>query len=442
MSHFERPSWRAGDALHDARLEALGRRLGGVALDDGDGAIGFIDVADPARLLHELETLDCKVLVLRLAETDGDAAPLSADDAAAVARVRGLPVPIVGVVGGTGSDPRVAALADACDVRVAFGRPFAPPGDAAVHKATEAEAAAAAIAWARRLAAAPPPARGPAALPAAPRDDVGDNIPRVAWTFWADGAAIPDLVKRCVFRFQELNPAWSVRAVTLASLPSLLRPGERPPPRFRTMAAAQKSDWVRLYLLSRYGGVWLDASVILLRPLDGLVQRKAADFVGYYMAGWNSRPDVRVVESWFLAAPPGSPFLRDWFDEFDAAARKFADTDAYLAHVLPKLDLAKFPPQYMAYLVVHVAAQAVLQAGGEGRYDLALSKAQDGPFYVASKLVHWNDALLADYLCAETETPRHVPFVKLTGKMRGALLARLDRGPRPAPGSLVGGLYA
>ena len=63
-------------------------------------------------------------------------------------------------------------------------------------------------------------------------------------------------------------------------------------------------DWLRLYLVSRYGGVWLDASIVLRVPLDGLVQHRARDFVGFYMAGWNARPDARVVESWFLAAPP------------------------------------------------------------------------------------------------------------------------------------------
>ena len=180
-------------------------------------------------------------------------------------------------------------------------------------------------------------------------------------------------------------------------------------------------------------------------PLDGLVQHRARDFVGFYMAGWNARPDARVVESWFLAAPPRSPFVREWFGEFDRFARAFrGDADAYLAATTPDLDLGKFPPQFMAYLVVHVAAQVVLQRGGEMRFDLDLRKAQDGPFFIQSKLVAWNDALLADYLVSETAVPRHVPLVKLTGKMRAALDARLADAARPPParGSLVGALLA
>ena len=124
-------------------------------------------------------------------------------------------------------------------------------------------------------------------------------------------------------------------------------------------------------------------------------------------------------------------------------ARAFDSTAAYLAVVKPSLDLDKFPPQFMEYLVVHVAAQVVLQRhpDGEAAYDLFLRKAQDGPFYVASKLVNWNDALLADYLATETAYPRHVPLVKLTGKMRAALATRLEQG-KIKRRSLVGSLLA
>ena len=445
--------WRSGDAatesLHDARFEELGRQMAtrvGAGAESGDVATVVVgawrhlaaDVADAAAAGR-------RVLIVECAETDttdGD----GDDGEAAAAAVRAFPGAVVGVLGGLGSSAAARALSDACDVRVGFGRAWGPPGECAQHKATLPEARAAASAWARALAdrprTAPPAAELPPPPPPPPETPLGDNVPRVLWTYWADGSTIPGLVRACVARFQRLNPRWRVVAVTDASLPGLLR-GAPLPPAFPRMAAAARSDWVRLFLVAHYGGVWLDASVVLLSSLDRLVQGRAEHFVGYYMAGWNSRPDARVVESWFLAAPKGSPFVAEWFREFDRFARfHSADADAYLAAVRPSLDLAKFPPQFMAYLAIHIAAQVVLQKGGERRFKLHLRKAQDGPFFVQSKLCSWNDALLADYLVTETNWPPS-PLIKLTGKMRAALEARLgDAAHPPVPASLIGALLA
>ena len=143
MSSLVGESWKADDPLQDARLAALGARLRDSVVVEGEEDIGIVEVEDVSTVAAQVASQAgcCKVLILKLARTD-DVAPEGARDAAlaAVEALRRLPVPIVACVGGNGSDARMAALSEACDARIGFGRPFAPPGDCMAHLRTESVA--------------------------------------------------------------------------------------------------------------------------------------------------------------------------------------------------------------------------------------------------------------------------------------------------------------
>lgn len=69
----------------------------------------------------------------------------------------------------------------------------------------------------------------------------------------------------------------------------------------------QRSDWSRFWVLSREGGVWVDADSIQVRPLDWLGQVPDADFIGIFNKHQNGNRG-------FLATPFGarkeSPFMK------------------------------------------------------------------------------------------------------------------------------------
>ena len=223
-------------------------------------------------------------------------------------------------------------------------------------------------------------------------------------------------------RFQKFHTSgWKVRVLTLNSLGAHLLPGDVPPPCFARLPDTKKSDWVRLYMVSTYGGVWCDASIILTKPLEWIITK--ADFVGYHMDGWQSEGMPKIVESWCFGAPRGSPFVTAWFEEFDRAMRT-GDLNAYVDAVAPTLDLMNFPKAFLSHLAVYVSAQRVLQAEGAD-YNLDLRPSQDGPFSTAAA-VKWDADVLADVL-ATSPTPPHIEMIKLTGEMRKAVDARLIR---------------
>lgn len=215
------------------------------------------------------------------------------------------------------------------------------------------------------------------------------RIPRVVWSYW-DGSALPPLVEEAVAGWQAaLEPrGWSVRllrpdATELAAFP-------RPPARLSKQHAA---DLHRVRLVERYGGVWMDASILLRDPayLDEWVAE--ADAAGVEMAafemgalacGGGAFPGV---ENWMFAAPPGSPLVAEWRREFEMAV-----AGGFHAYWRAKRAAWDLQPVWRLgsgpYLTQHACLQVAMQrrakvTGARPRSYLHLrdaTDARDGPF--------------------------------------------------------------
>ncbi|GGB98585.1 hypothetical protein GCM10007205_04870 [Oxalicibacterium flavum] len=204
------------------------------------------------------------------------------------------------------------------------------------------------------------------------------EIPSVIWAYW-NGAQPPLLIQRCFENWRRFNPDFRICILNDETLPQYL---PEVAAHLGRIPVAKRSDWIRLELLYRHGGIWLDASTILTESLEWVGRRQleaGADFVGYYLEQYTTRTTSPVVESWFMAAPAGSAFIGDALREFVAAAipRSGAEYVAYLRE-RGSYDQLRQNIDIPEYLSIHLAMQVVLQGGG--RYRLCLGKAEDGPY--------------------------------------------------------------
>lgn len=250
-------------------------------------------------------------------------------------------------------------------------------------------------------------------------------IPRILWSYWQGGTP-PLLVQRCFDHWRRLHPHFEIRILdergVLRYLPAI-------PAALDGASAAKRADWIRLELLRRHGGIWLDASTILTQPLDWVLQEQArtgADFVGYYLQQYTSVPDRPVVENWFMAAPPGSPFIEDLQREFtqEVIART---GEQYIAHLqaqglytqaLQRIDMP-------AYLTMHLALQVILLRGGS--YRLGLSPAESGPYFLHVQ-GRWRRAALKLRLLFMRARGPLPPLIKLRSPDRRRLDDYLTQG--------------
>ncbi len=263
-------------------------------------------------------------------------------------------------------------------------------------------------------------------------------IPKVIWTYW-HASPPPEFIQACLENWQRCAPDHEIRLLDRDSalnwLPALRADFDELPP-------YRQADWLRIQLLARHGGVWMDASILLARNLDWLHQqreRRSASYVGFYIDRFTTRPDQPIVENWLMAAAPGCPFTRDLADAFDSALDEGAD--AWLAR-LASQDRTRPVVQGMdasmqRYLLMHVVAAELLDRHTDA-YRLVLMRAEDGPLAWLSQ-VGWRKTHLYVRI-ALTPCPRRLPaLLKLRGNDRRLVEKHWLRG-RVLPGSALDAL--
>lgn len=268
------------------------------------------------------------------------------------------------------------------------------------------------------------------ALPAAQEIVLGDaqvqsssGIPRTIWTYW-HAPNPPYVVQRCIASWQRLNPDYQVHVLHPGNLADFL---PHVPESLGRLNIAKQTDWIRLALLHRYGGMWLDASIILTQPLAWVErerQAEQAEFVGFYLEGYTTRAAFPVIESWFLAAVPGSVFIRQWLERFEAAAVA-GETADYLAQLQQQGRYEALTQKIgdPSYHTIHVVAQEVLQSqsSGDAPMRLCLLRAEDSAYWLHLQSGWKRRPLFAKLLWAQGDASVWPPLVKLRGGERSKL---------------------
>ena len=93
-------------------------------------------------------------------------------------------------------------------------------------------------------------------------------IPRKIWLFWSQGVSeAPFIVKKCIDSWVKENPTWDVVVLDENNLNKYISLN-LPKNVIANLCIAHQSDLIRLALLSKYGGIWTDATTFCTKPLD------------------------------------------------------------------------------------------------------------------------------------------------------------------------------
>ena len=257
------------------------------------------------------------------------------------------------------------------------------------------------------------------------RDGFSEQIPKKIWTYWEE-PILPELVDRCMTKWRELNPTWELVILNKNTVGQYIPDVDIFSLKFAD-TAPRRSDFARLYVLARYGGVWTDASNFPTKSVDWVRDGGSWDYVGYYRKGATTLPEYPVVESWFFACPPGSKFISKLRDELMTMNTLERETD-YKENVKSRgVDIQKIPQP--DYLNIYVAAQAVLQkqmTPEEIKRTMHLKSSDDGPFKFAVEN-GWNPERTMKALC-DADQGTLPDMVKIYGNERRAIEGKSDLG--------------
>ena len=155
----------------------------------------------------------------------------------------------------------------------------------------------------------------------------------------------------------------------------------------------QFSDLVRLMLLERYGGIWIDHSTIITQPLDWVVDfinknhSEAFLFYNEFSDEYYSNHERPIIENGFIAAIPHSKFINDWREKYQECLTsedyknffRFKNNFDDLTRNFVKKD-----KDYLDYFICYIAAQNVMCH--PEKYRLTLINAEDEYFFTYYKV--------------------------------------------------------
>jgi hypothetical protein len=240
------------------------------------------------------------------------------------------------------------------------------------------------------------------------------EIPKVIWTYW-DDPKIPPLVQKCQENWKRYAPEYQIHLLNKDTLKNW----SNPPEHFYKLDKHRQSDWLRLDLLNRHGGIWMDASIILTEPISNWVPTSGAFM--FHQDGMTSNKKSPVFESWFMAFSPGHPFVREYFTDFNSICEKHGNDGKGYYESYNHVERIKLK-QNMAipeYLTIYLSAQKMMQVDGWDYRLIQTKKSEEGPLKIHSNL-KWKFEDIGKYLMGPFKG-EHPMMVKIVGEDRRVL---------------------
>ena len=191
---------------------------------------------------------------------------------------------------------------------------------------------------------------------------------------------MPGFVKDCIQSVKRANPGWDVRVYHKSDIEQHA-PGDVPEfvnrkynlPKFRDAYVKYVSDWFRLYVVHKYGGVYIDMGCICINGFDSLI-----DMTYPHIQGNNSFIDkLDCMENGFFAAAPEDPFIAEWMHETILSHEDYGSREKY-----SEVNFS-YGPQligWLPYLVQHLAWMKVATTNKNYRV-LSRSTGPTGPYF-------------------------------------------------------------
>jgi len=131
------------------------------------------------------------------------------------------------------------------------------------------------------------------------------NFTKKIWILWYQGiSAAPFVVQKCINSWVQENPGWEAIVLDNSNLKQYVTP-DLPPHKLRKISLTKQSNLIRLQLLTKYGGVWADATTLCTTPLDNwLFECCQSGFFAFSSAGKD-----REMSNWFMASEKNNPIV-------------------------------------------------------------------------------------------------------------------------------------
>jgi hypothetical protein len=241
------------------------------------------------------------------------------------------------------------------------------------------------------------------------------DLPKIVWTHW-DSEPPPFVVQKSIDRMRQKLPDWEVKFITTEKYLSSLNQ-EEIPAGFQTLKVEHQADWIRLKLLKTYGGCWMDSGIILNESINTLYRdcvTSKADLLVFKILGTQTNPQYPIAENWFIMAPPNSPVITVWLEEYERAIK--LGFKRYKERVKQEgVDLQNLMTSSDdVYLTQHGCYQKVIQQRMPPGAKVVYHVAEDTMFKIHANVCKWDKQCIWKTL-QDVEYCKTIPYIKLRG---------------------------
>ncbi len=134
-------------------------------------------------------------------------------------------------------------------------------------------------------------------------------IPKVIHYCWFGGNPLPKLAKKCIKSWKKYCPdyeiiRWDESNFDVSAAPLYVRQA------YEAKKWAFVTDYVRLYAMTTYGGIYMDTDVEVIKPLDGFLRHQA-------FSGFQS---PKEIPTGIMASEKDFPLFEEFLKYYDTAS--------------------------------------------------------------------------------------------------------------------------
>jgi len=222
---------------------------------------------------------------------------------------------------------------------------------------------------------------------------VGEGAPSVKtiWTYW-NSENPPEIIKKYIKNWKAVGKCKDIRVLNDKNVTDYIPQSELDIIDKKSPNLANKSDFIGLYLLLKYGGTWIDASVFLHKPLFSWLP--IDDFFCYRADRFSG--DSLCMENFFIHAPKNNDICRAWYNGLKKESTDIAGFLKRIKSKYPKINDSM--GDNTEYLWAYLVGKTLLLENPELKKLVQSISAEKGPYLETVKM-GWN----AEKICAELE---------------------------------------
>jgi len=192
-----------------------------------------------------------------------------------------------------------------------------------------------------------------------------DNY-RNIFCFW-DSEILPPIINECIKNIKKkMGCNWNIILLNKNTVYKLISKNNFPK-NYEKLFTQAKADWIRLYLVKTYGGLWLDISILINDPQEiedmyNKIMFENKELCIYEMPHHRINIKGKIypgLECWFIMAKPNNDLITEWLNEFTYAIE--LGFDNYTKYILDNNFVLSNEARNYKYFTAYRCVQIVMQ---------------------------------------------------------------------------------